>query len=156
MISYIFFIILLVIAAILSILISISDFRRRIIPDAYLFPLMLIGLTLIAFYSFPLSIQSAVIGGTFGYLMSAIIGTAFDYYITKKTPDASAPIGMGDIKLLGVGGIWLGTNGLAIALVIACVLGALWAKHKNQKYIPFAPFFFIGGFLSFITQLFLL
>ena len=156
MISYIFFIILLVIAAILSILISITDFRRRIIPDAYLFPLMLIGLTLIAFFSFPITLQSAVIGGVFGYLMSAIIGAIFDYKLTKKTPDAMAPIGMGDIKLLGVGGMWLGTNGLAIALIIACILGALWGKHKNQKYIPFAPFFFIGGFLSFITNLFLL
>ncbi len=156
MISYIFFIILLVTATILSILISITDFRRRIIPDAYLFPLMLIGLTLIAFFSFPITLQSAVVGGAFGYLMSAIIGAAFNYKITKKTPDAMAPIGMGDIKLLGVGGIWLGTNGLAVALVVACILGALWGKHKNQKYIPFAPFFFIGGFLSFITNLFLL
>lgn len=156
MISYIFFIILLVMAAILSILISVTDFRRRIIPDAYLFPLMLIGLTLIAFYSFPITLQSAVIGGAFGYLMSAIIGAVFDYKLTKQNPDACAPIGMGDIKLLGVGGMWLGTNGLAIALIIACILGTLWAKNKNQKYIPFAPFFFIGGFLSFITNLFLL
>ena len=156
MISYIFFIILLVIAAILSILISVTDFRRRIIPDAYLFPLMLIGLTLIAFYSFPITLQSAVNGGGFGYLMSAIIGAVFDYKLTKQNPDACAPIGMGDIKLLGVGGMWLGTNGLAIALIIACILGTLWAKNKNQKYIPFAPFFFIGGFLSFITNLFLL
>ena len=156
MISYIFFIILLVIAAILSILISVADFHRRIIPDAYLFPLMLIGLTLIAFYSFPITLQSAVIGGVFGYLMSAIIGAVFDYKLTKQNPDACAPIGMGDIKLLGVGGMWLGTNGLAIALIIACILGTLWAKSKNQKYIPFAPFFFIGGFLSFITNLFLL
>ena len=156
MISYIFFIILLVISVILSILISVADFRRRIIPDAYLFPLMLIGLTLIAFYSFPITLQSAVIGGAFGYLMSAIIGTAFDYKLSKKNPDALAPIGMGDIKLLGVGGIWLGTNGLAVALIVACILGVLWAKYKNQKYIPFAPFFFVGGFLSFIANLFLL
>ncbi len=156
MISYIFFIFLLVIAVILSILISVTDFRRRIIPDAYLFPLMLIGLTLIAFYSFPITLQSAVIGGAFGYLMSAIIGAGFDYYMTAKNPDASAPIGMGDIKLLGVGGLWLGTNGLAIALIISCLLGILWAKRKNQKYIPFAPFFFIGGFLSFIINIILL
>ena len=156
MISYIFFIFLLITAVILSILISVTDFRRRIIPDAYLFPLMLIGLTLIAFYSFPITLRSAVIGGAFGYLMSAIIGAVFDYHMTKKNPDASAPIGMGDIKLLGVGGLWLGTNGLAVSLIIACILGALWARHKNEKYIPFAPFFFIGGFLSFIINMILL
>ena len=144
MISYIFFIILLAFAAFLSIKISIADLRRRIIPDAYLFPLMLIGLTLISFYSFPTNIQTATIGAIFGYTMAAIIGIIFEK--TKKSNDA--PIGMGDLKLLGVGGIWLGTNGLAIALIIACISGMIWSRQKQQKYIPFAPFFIFGGFLS--------
>ena len=152
MISYIFFIILLAFAAFLSIKISIADLRRRIIPDAYLFPLMLIGLTLISFYSFPTNIQTATIGAIFGYTMAAIIGITFEKI--KKSNDA--PIGMGDLKLLGVGGIWLGTNGLAIALIIACISGMIWSRQKQQKYIPFAPFFIFGGFLSFIINLFLL
>ena len=156
MISYIFFIILLLTALILSTLISIADFRRRIIPDAYLFPLMLIGLTNIAFFSHPITIQDAVIGGIFGYMLASVIGFLFDYFMRKKEPDAISPIGMGDIKLIGVGGLWLGVNGLAITLIIACITGAIWARTKKQKYIPFAPFFLLGGFLSFIGLYFLI
>lgn len=156
MIFYIFFIFLLACALTCAVLISVADFRRRIIPDAYLFPLMLIGLILIVFFGFPIGIRGAVIGATFGYTMSAVIGFIFDYFIRRKNPDVTPPIGMGDIKLIGVGGLWLGTYGLAIALIIACVTGGIWARYKNQKYIPFAPFFLTGGILSLITKLFLL
>ena len=156
MISYIFFILLLASAAWCALHIIIADFRRRIIPDAYLFPLMLTGLLLIAFYSFPLDLRTAVIGATFGYALSAIVGFVFDSIIRRHTPDAIPPIGMGDIKLIGVGGLWLGTSGLALALVVACISGAIWARTNHQKFIPFAPFFILGGILSLITNLFLL
>ncbi|MDW2994586.1 MAG: A24 family peptidase [Alphaproteobacteria bacterium] len=156
MFSYIFFIFLLLSATLCAILISVADFRRRIIPDAYLFPLMLIGLILIGFYTFPISIQQAAIGATFGYIMSATIGFIFDTIMRRKNPKSDTPIGMGDIKLLGVGGMWLGLSGLAVALIIACISGAIWARTHNQRFIPFAPFFFIGGFLSLLHNLFLL
>ena len=156
MFSYIFFIILLALAIACCALISIADFRHRIIPDKYLFPLMLIGLILTSFYSFPISIHSAVIGASFGYILGLITGTIFERALSRKANQPHAPIGLGDIKLLGVGGLWLGLNGLGLALIIACLTGAVWAHRKHQRYIPFAPFFFIGGFLSFITNLFLL
>lgn len=152
----IFFIILLLWAAICATLISIADFRRRIIPDAYLFPLILTGLLLIAFYNWPISLTDAAIGATFGYLMSALVGFVFDWHIHRKTPDAVAPIGLGDIKLICVGGLWLGANGLGIALVIACIGGIIWARIKKQKYIPFGPFFIAGTVLALFTNLFLL
>lgn len=156
MISYIFFIFLIISAVLCSVLISIADLKRRIIPDAYLFPLMLCGLILITFYSFPISIQEAVIGATFGYIMSVLIGFIFDAILRKKNPKSDTPIGMGDIKLLGIGGLWLGIYGMSIALIIACISGAIWANINKQKYIPFAPFFLFGGFLSLITNIFLL
>ena len=156
MIFNIFFILLLIGAIACSVLISIADFRRRIIPDAYLFPLMLIGLILIVFFGFPIGIRDGVIGATFGYAMSAVIGFAFDYFIRRRVPDTMPPIGMGDIKLIGVGGLWLGTTGLSFALIVACLTGAIWARVKHQKFIPFAPFFLTGGILSLIANLFLL
>lgn len=152
----IFFTVLLVWASICAIMISVSDFRRRIIPDAYLFPLMLSGLLLIAFFDWPISIPDAAIGATFGYIMSALVGFLFDWQIRKKNPDAITPIGMGDIKLIGIGGLWLGANGLGVALIIACVSGMIWSLIKHQKYIPFGPFFIIGGILALIANTFLL
>ena len=144
------------IAAYCAIQISIHDFRCRIIPDKYLFPLMLIGLLMITFFPFPVSLPDAVIAATFGYIMTATIGAAFDHKLQQKSPDATPPIGMGDIKLIGVGGLWLGTAGLSVALIIACILGAIWAHKHKQKYIPFGPFFITAGFLSFIATIFLI
>ena len=156
MISYIFFVFLLTLAVLCSILISIADFRHRIIPDVYLFPLMLCGLTLTTFYTFPIPVTDAVIGAIFGYIMSITIGFIFDNFLRKRNPNSETPIGMGDIKLLGVGGIWLGITGMSVALVFACVTGVIWASINKQKFIPFAPFFLFGGFLSFIVNLFLI
>lgn len=147
----IFFIFLILGAFCLATKISIADFKRRIIPDAYLFPLMLIGLILIVFFRFPTSIADAVIGATSGYLLATFVGFIFDYYMHKNNDTITPPIGMGDIKLIGVGGLWLGTTGLAISLIIACISGAVWAYCRHEKYIPFAPFFLLGGFLSLIT-----
>lgn len=156
MFSQIFFIFLLLCALFCAFHISRSDFRRRIIPDVYLFPLMLTGLILISFYNWPIDISGATIGATFGYFISAFTGFLFDSYLRKHNPDAVAPIGMGDIKLIGIGGLWLGTTGLSIALIIACLTGGLWARIKHQRYIPFAPFFILGGILSLIGVTFLL
>lgn len=136
--------------------ISLADLRRRIIPDAFLFPVLISGLILVAFFPWSHDIRTAILGAAFGYTLAATVGFIFDYVMHKKNPDALAPIGMGDIKLIATGGIWLGISGLSWALIIACLLGALWGYRKKQKYIPFAPFFIIGGILSFFGFWFLL
>lgn len=137
--------------------ISLADWRRRIIPDAFLFPLLISGLIVTTFFqSWPHDIRGAVIGAAFGYALAVMVGFVFDYALRRKKTDSIPPIGMGDIKLIATGGIWLGLSGLAWALVVACILGAGWGYKKKQKYIPFAPFFVIGGILSFIGMVFLL
>lgn len=156
MISYIFFAILMLAAAACAWQIAVTDWRRRIIPDAYLFPLLLIGMLVVSFFPWVCSVSAAAVGAAFGYAMAAVIGFAFDWRMRRRNPASDIPIGMGDIKLISVGGLWLGTTGLAAALVIACISGAIWARRRNQKYVPFAPFFVGGGILSLIGMLFLL
>lgn len=136
--------------------ISKTDMRRRIIPDAYLFPLLIIGVIVTTFFPWPINIETGAIGMAFGYMLAAIVGVVFDKILSKRDPNAESPIGMGDIKLISVGGLWCGPTGLAIALVLACIFGAIWAHKKKQKFIPFAPFFLIGGFLSLIIITFLI
>ena len=156
MIFYLFWSALFVAAAVCAVQMSISDFRRRIIPDAYLFPLMLIGLiTAVFFPHWVCGIQNATIGAAMGYTLGAGVGFIFDWLGRKKDPNAQIPIGMGDIKLLAVGGLWLGTTGLAIALVASCVLGILWGTYRKQRFIPFAPFFITGAILALIIMAFL-
>ena len=136
--------------------ISKTDLQRRIIPDAYLFPLLIIGVIITTFFPWPIPINLGAVGMAFGYMLSAIIGVIFDKILAKRNPGSDSPIGMGDIKLISVGGLWCGPTGLAIALVLACIFGATWAYRKKQKFIPFAPFFIIGGILSLVMIAFLL
>lgn len=158
MIYNIFFIVLLAVAAICAWRICVADWRRRIIPDAYLFPLLLIGLIITHFFPWPTPPADGVIAAIFGYALAACVGFIFDVRQRhqNKSNVAPAPIGMGDIKLMAAGGIWLGTVGLAVALIVACVAGIVWGLRRKQKYIPFAPFFIIGGILSLITMVFLI
>lgn len=157
MIFYLFWMLIFVGAAVCAWQISVADFQRRIIPDAYLFPLFLLGLlTVTMFPHWFISPQNAAIGATIGYALGTGIGFVFDWIGHKKNPDSEIPIGMGDIKLLATGGLWLGTTGLAIALVVSCVLGGIWGARKNQRFIPFAPFFITGAILALIATAFLI
>lgn len=150
----IFFFVLLALALWCAWKISIADWRRRIIPDVYLFPLLLIGLILNVFFSWPATILDATVAATTGYILAWIIGLIFEKL--QKDKSTPSPIGLGDVKLIATGGIWLGSMGLAVALVFACLAGIIWGKHKKQKFIPFAPFFITGGILSLITMTFLI
>lgn len=153
----IFLILLLGLAAWCAWRICVADGRRRIIPDAYLWPLLICGIIMAAFApQWPISPQMAAAGGAIGYALAAGIGFIFDWFIRRKNPSADTPIGMGDIKLIAVGGIWLGPTGMSIALIVACVTGAIWGARHKQKYIPFAPFFVGGAILAFIITLFLI
>ena len=151
-----FFSVLILMALGLSYKIAQTDMRRRIIPDGYLFPLLIIGVIITTFFPWPVSIESGAIGMAFGYMLAAVTGLAFDKIITRHNPNAESPIGMGDIKLISVGGLWFGPTGLAISLVLACIFGATWAYRKKQKFIPFAPFFIIGGIFALIALVFLI
>lgn len=152
MISNIFFVALLVVAALCAGAICRADFRRRIIPDVYLFPLMLIGIVITNFFPYPITPGDGAIAAIFGYAITAIIGYLFE----KFKPQSETPIGMGDIKLIATVGLWLGTTGLATSLIVACISGLIWGARKKQKYIPFAPFLIFGGILSLITMMFLI
>lgn len=153
MIYYIFFSFVLIGAIFCAYRMATADFQRRIIPDAYLFPFLFAGLLTASFFPWPITIGDSVVGGAFGYCLGLIVGFIFEH-ATKK--QKYPPIGMGDIKLLGAGGIWLGTVGLSIALIISCVLATIWNWRHHEKYIPFAPFFLLGGFLALIIMQFLL
>lgn len=156
MIWQIFFIILLAVALWCAWKISVADLRRRIIPDAYLWPLFLIGLLITNWWPWIIGPRMAATSAVFGYALAAGIGFIFDVIRRRTNPNAETPIGLGDIKLIATGGLWLGIQGLGLALIVACITGGAWARAKHQRYIPFAPFFVVGAILSLIAMAFLL
>lgn len=157
MFSYIFFVLVYIVAALCAWHICVADWRRRIIPDAYLWPLLICGVILAAWsHAWPIGPRMAAAGMAIGYALAAGIGFVFDWFARRKNPNADAPIGMGDIKLIATGGVWLGPTGMAIALVAACIAGSIWGMWHKQKYIPFGPFFVAGAILAFIIDRFLI
>ena len=147
----IIFAILLVAAAFCAAMMSIHDWRQRIIPDVYLFPFLLIGLIVVSFFPWFFDASESAIAGAVGYALGAGAGWLFKLMKKEKQP-----IGLGDVKLLAAGGIWLGLTGLAIALIASTILGGIWGLRLRQKFIPFAPFFFAGAICSLIALLFLI
>ncbi|MCL2018069.1 MAG: A24 family peptidase [Alphaproteobacteria bacterium] len=148
---------------------SITDWRERIIPDVFLFPFLLTGTILVAFDALPWimgGITDSAIAAVTGYSLAFVLNILFKIkakteskshrnpsHALRLAPHVHDPIGMGDIKLLAAGGLWLGVTGLSIALVAACATGWIWGRCKGQKFVPFAPFFFTGAVLSIIVMM---
>ena len=136
----------------LSIL-SYIDLKTRLLPNIFVFPFGLIGLLFqsLTFFKYldPLAvIAGALVGGGLLYLVRA---GANAYY----KQDA---LGLGDVKLLGAAGLWLGVEGVLFALTIGAFAGlvhgliyGVWLAFKtrqplnlNRLAIPAGPGFAFG------------
>ncbi|MBN2443097.1 MAG: prepilin peptidase [Spirochaetales bacterium] len=121
------------------------DIRRKRIPDVYTITGCL-SLLLIRFLFF--QNYFIFIDGAIGYIFIWLL-----WYFTDDK------IGLGDAKLSGLIALGLGLIGWCIALfwasftgvIVGSVLIAL-KKLKKEESIPFAPFFALGGIISFFTK----
>ncbi|MBD5389390.1 prepilin peptidase [bacterium] len=150
------FAILLMVAAGCAVQMARTDWRRRIIPDVYLFPCLLIGLLWVTFVPGPVSVPDAVLGAAMGYALTLGVGYVFARLTRGAGRPAPAPIGLGDVKLMATGGVWLGVTGLAVATVIACVVGMIWGRRRRVRYVPLATFMVPAAFITLIGQWILL
>ena len=92
-----------------------------------------------------------LISGIIGFLIIIII-IKFGELIYKKPA-----MGMGDAKLAGMLGIWLGFPGVIISIWLSfliagvfVILGLCFKKIFKGQLIPFGPFLSISGFLTWI------
>jgi prepilin signal peptidase PulO-like enzyme (type II secretory pathway) len=118
-------------------MIAAADARRRLIPDEWLWPLLLAGLYLF--------------GGEGDHIAAAILGYAIGFAMMRALRGKEA-LGYGDVKLMAAAGLWLGINGLSFAVVCACILGIAWGLWKKQRYVPFAPFLFMGAAANYLVM----
>lgn len=119
------------------------DLDHRIIPNKILLPAAIWGLAAtIAFR--PDNIDDSLIAG--GIAFSALLLAALAY---------PAGMGMGDVKLAGVMGIYLG-SGVAPAMLAAFLAGSVVGlaiiaregRDARKKGVPFGPFLALGGFVG--------
>jgi leader peptidase (prepilin peptidase) / N-methyltransferase len=119
------------------------DLDHRIIPNKILLPAAIWGLAAtIAFR--PDNVDDALIAG--GIAFAALLLAALAY---------PAGMGMGDVKLAGVMGIYLG-SGVAPAMLVAFLTGSLVGlliiaregRDARKKGVPFGPFLAVGGLVG--------
>jgi leader peptidase (prepilin peptidase) / N-methyltransferase len=136
-------------ASLLALLLTVSaaDLRARLVPDRALAVATLIIVPLAAALE-PASLPERGVAalGAGGFLLGAAL----------IRPGA---MGLGDVKLAGVLGLYLG-RGVVAALLIAFVFGsllglALITRHgwaARSRTIPFAPFLSLGALAVLVAK----
>ena len=127
-------------------IITFIDIDYQIIPDGLSVGGGIIGLVLV--YWLPVSYREAFLGLALGAgLLTAVI---YGYYfLTGKQG-----MGGGDVKLLGMIGVFVGWEGVLFTIFMGSLVGTIfglpWAfvqKKTMQAAIPFGPFLALGGLL---------
>ena len=135
---------------ILCVLVSISDFKYRRIPNRYLLNATFYALALFALM-FAFLPVAQVARGFFMSLMGVLLGGLFLY-----PPYKLKQVGAGDVKLAMVFGLFLSVKGVILSILIGAMIGGVWAlglawKHGglghmwyNMKYM--AKSVYLSGF----------
>lgn len=133
------------------ILIFVYDLRHKIIPDAFLYPLMALAFSGLLFL--PLSVGPTVAGILAGPVIALPLLIIF--LLTR-----GRGMGFGDVLLMiplgWLLGISAGFAGLLLAFWIGAVIGIalLAGKYKKMKSeIPFGPFLILGFALAFLYNI---
>lgn len=122
-------------------IVSNSDIEQRIIPNAVIVPALALGVP---------AMLAAYPDEWVNWLLSSLIAFAAMFLIALAYPRG---MGMGDVKLAAVMGLYLG-RAVAPALLLAFLLGTIvglgvMAKRGvaegRKTALPFGPFMAIGG-----------
>ncbi|QQG36112.1 MAG: prepilin peptidase [Micavibrio aeruginosavorus] len=147
----------LVAATALLLALSIIDLRTRLLPNILVLPLALLGIIFhISTKWHYLDPALVLLGGITGYGILFTI-RAIANYVYKQ--DA---LGLGDVKLLGAAGLWLGPQMVMLALSLGAFAGLVhgtgvalqiaWQEKKPPRFgglkIPAGPGFAIGIILT--------
>ncbi len=117
------------------VVITVADLEERIIPDVML--LFLLPVALAWRYVTDQDWIDAGLGAVFGVAVSLALRWAFRRFRGKDA------LGLGDVKFLGVAGIYLGLQEFGRYLVIAglagILLGLIWRGVGKGAVFPFGP-----------------
>jgi leader peptidase (prepilin peptidase) / N-methyltransferase len=126
--------------------ITFIDIDYQIIPDSLSIGGAIVGLVLV--WWLPISYRDALTGLCLGAgLLAAVI---YGYYLLT----GKQGMGGGDVKLLGMIGVFTGWQGVLFTIFMGSLVGTMfgvpWAfarKKDMQTAIPFGPFLALGGLL---------
>jgi leader peptidase (prepilin peptidase) / N-methyltransferase len=127
--------------------VTLSDLRTRLVPDGALVASLAVAIP-VCLLSDPGALPERLVAGigAGGFLLAA----------TLIRPDG---MGLGDVKLAGVLGVYLGAaviEAMVVAFAAGSVAGlVLLARHgwgARSRTIPFAPFLAIGALVAMAPQ----
>jgi leader peptidase (prepilin peptidase) / N-methyltransferase len=125
------------------------DLDKMLLPDQLTLPLLWLGLVLNISGHF-VSLQDAVLGAAFGYLV------LWSLYWSFKLLTGKEGMGYGDFKLLAALGAWLGWQSLPLILILSSLVGAivgitlLLRRHQQGNPIPFGPYLAMAGWIALL------
>ena len=128
------------------------DYDTQLLPDQLTLPLVWLGLITNLFGGFT-DLSSAIIGAVAGYLF------LWSTYWAFKLITGKEGMGYGDFKLYAAIGAWLGWQVLPAVILIASIVGLLYAlftaltgKRATAQPIPFGPFLAVSGWVSLVAR----
>jgi leader peptidase (prepilin peptidase)/N-methyltransferase len=137
-----------------SVALAIIDVEHHRLPDAIVLPSYAVGLVLLG--------ASSALSGEWDALLRGVIGMAalFVFYLALALVKPGA-MGLGDVKLAGVLGLWLawlGWGELVVGAFAAFLLGGLFsivllATRRAQRTggIPFGPWMLAGAWVGVLV-----
>lgn len=138
---------------IVLITLSIIDIKTFLLPNKWVATFAALGFIFHATNGFnEISIQQVAYGSLAGFWTLYIIRAAGNWYYKQDS------LGLGDVKLLGAAGIWLGVEGVFFSITVGAFAGlihgiiyALYVAIKNKQpikmarlRIPAGPGFAVG------------
>ena len=128
------------------------DYDTQLLPDQLTLPLLWLGLITNLFGGFT-DLPSALIGAIAGYLF------LWSTYWAFKLITGKEGMGYGDFKLYAAIGAWLGWQVLPAVILIASMVGLLYAlftfltgNRQSAQPIPFGPFLAVSGWVSLVAR----
>ena len=101
-------------------LLTVIDLRVYLLPDKYVFPFGLLGIAFHASTGFRLlPPEGLVMGAVVGAGILLIVRYFGNMYYKQES------MGLGDVKLLGAAGLWLGAGDVTVALTLGALAGLL-------------------------------
>ena len=143
----------LALAAALLIALSVIDLRVRLLPDKLVLPFALLGILFhITTKWHYLDLTGMLFGALAGFGILFLIRAVANYVYKQDA------LGLGDVKLMGAAGLWLGADMVMMALSVGAFAGlihgiavGLWIAYKTKSrpqfarlQIPAGPGFAIG------------
>ena len=135
---------------------TLIDYDHLLLPNRLVYPLLIAGLLLNGWNGLLPPAQqilqptwSGLAGGAFAWAVFYIIA-AFSQKLLGKVG-----LGGGDIKLVGVLGLYAGLIGIMVGILLASLLGTLWQgtliltrRRERSRYFPFGPYLLLGTLLA--------